>query len=781
VVTPSPAIRLKLAVRTLAQLTCRRGDIHFRFDEATGSQEGIALQKKLQRGRAATYQREGSVAGVWKTALHGVEVELLLAGRADGWDRELGVVEEFKTTRIDPARLYAHVGSVHIGQLRLYAALFARDAPEQLQWQLRLLYCHPDTGVVTPHEETISTHDLAQFLDRCCEHLARQLIALHAHREQRNAALADLAFPFPDFRPAQRGLAADVYRTVRDGGALLVEAPTGSGKTLGTLFPALRAMGDGKTDRIVFLSSRTTGQAAAEASTELLQTSNVVRQITVTAKAKICFMPEPVCDPELCPYARDYYERNEAAVLALLAVRTMSRAAIEAVARAHRVCPFELSLDAAVWADLVICDYNYVFDPVVRLKRLAGIAGDRMVLLVDEAHQLGDRVRDGLSTVFSRSLLQGAKKASGSGPLARRAAALDRQMTALRRELVHKHYVDRSSFEWTIEWPAALLRAAETLFEAMAEHHGTRQTDPVITEVAFALARLLRVANWYDAEHFAVFLRGRRSEIELDVRCLDPSAAIAETLQEFRAHVRFSATVSPFPLFARLHGQPDARMLRLPSPFPPEHLAVFVVPDVNTMYRARRRSLPDLIAVLHTLVAARHGNYLVALPSFEYLDLVADAFIVPPGYTCVRQTRNMSDAERAAFLATFHDRLQPVVGFAVLGGVFAESIDLPGDALIGMAVVGIGLPPPSLERTAMEEHFGEPDGRMIAYEQPALTRVVQAVGRLIRTGTDRGAVCLIDSRYQSQHYRHYLPAHWSPVRTPARELASSLDAFWNTG
>jgi Rad3-related DNA helicase len=776
-VTANDPIRLKLAVRTLAQLTCRRGDIHFRFEESTESEEGIALQKKLQRARPPSYQREGNVAAAWAAGV----VELTLAGRADGWDLEQGLVEEFKTTRVDPARLYAHAGTVHVGQLRLYAALLARAAPERAQWQLRLLYCHPDTQAVTPYEETISASELAQFLDRCCERLARQLVALHAHRERRNAALSDLAFPFPEFRPAQRNLAADVYRTVRDGGALLVEAPTGSGKTLGTLFPSLRAMGDGKTDRIVFLSSRTTGQAAAEAGTELLRTHALVRQVTVTAKGKICFMPEPVCDPDICPYARGYYDRSDAAVLELLELRTMSRAAIEAVARAHQVCPFELSLDAAVWADLVICDYNYVFDPVVRLKRLAGVGGDRIVLLVDEAHQLGDRVREGLSTVFLRSLLQQAKKAFGDGSIARRAAALDRQLTALRREQVRRQGLDRASFECAIEWPEAVMRAAQSLFETLAEHAGTREADPLATELTFALARLLRVGNWFDAERFAVFLRGRRNEIELDVRCLDPSEAIAETLQEFRAHIRFSATVSPFQLFGRVHGQPDARTLRLPSPFPPEHLGVFVVPDVNTLYRARRQSLAHLVTVLQTLVAARRGNYLIALPSFEYFDLVADAFETPPGFVCVRQTRNMTDTSRTAYLQTFHDRERPVVGFAVLGGVFAESIDLPGDALIGMAVVGIGLPPPSLERRAMEEHFGEPAGRMIAYEQPALTRVVQAVGRVIRTDTDRGVVCLIDSRYQSQHYRTYLPAHWSPVRMPARELAGSLDAFWNTG
>ena len=776
--SPAP-VRLKLAVRTLAQLTCRSGDIHFRYDDSTDAVEGIAAQKRQQRDRPSSYIREASVGGVWRDG----DVEIELTGRADGWDPEHRLIEEFKTTRNDPERLFAHAGTVHFGQLKLYAALLAREAATPSVLRLRLLYCDPDTDSVTPFEESVSSVELEAFLHACCARLAKALLDLDLHRKRRNERLVGLTFPFPAFRPAQRSLSAEVYRTVRDGGALLFEAPTGSGKTIGALFPALIAMGQGNTDRVVFLSSRTTGQAAAEAGITALGADAALRRVTVTAKAKICFMPEPVCDPGICRYARGYYDRVEAAVTDLLAVATMTRAAIEAVAHAHEVCPFELALDAAVWADVVICDYNYVFDPVVRLKRLAGVRGDRIALLIDEAHQLGERVREAHSTELARSVLRRARTALPAGPLGSAAAALDRRFTELRRDCVQARGLDRDAFECCIERPEPLLRAAQRLLESLlaAAHH--EQFEPAVTELLFVLWRLTRVIGWFDTERFAIFLRGRGRDIEIDVRCVDPSRAIADTLKEYRAHVRFSATLSPFELTGRAHGQLDARTLRLPSPFPPERMGVFVVPDVSTLYRARDATLPALLRVIDTLVAARRGNYLIALPSFDYLDRVVKSYQDRfPQRTIVCQTRAMSDESRAEFIDAFLcGSERPVVGFAVLGGVFTESIDLPGDALIGIAVVGVGLAPPTLERDTMAQRFGAPFGRMLAYEQPAITRVVQAAGRLIRRDTDRGVVCLIDPRFLANEYRRYLPVHWAPVRTPSSRLAASLDAFWYPG
>lgn len=767
-------VRLKIAIRTLAQLTCRRGDIHFRYDDSTDAQEGIDVQKRLQRDRPATYEREAPVKCIWREG----DVELELTGRADGCDHSIGLVEEFKATRADHVRLFEHAGCVHLGQLRLYAAVLARDDAQHTQWNLRLLYCDPDTDTSTPFEERMTRDALGDFLNHCCRRLATWLLELRAHRAARDAHLAQLKFPFAEFRPAQRALSADVYRTVRDGGALLFEAPTGSGKTLSVLFPSLIAMGQGNTDRVVFLSSRTTGQATAEGSIDLLDTGDVVRRVTVTAKAKMCLMPEPVCDPAICPYARGYYDRSEAAVGELLAVGRMTRSAIERVARAHTVCPFELSLDAAVWADVVICDYNYVFDPVVRLKRLAGIADDRIALLIDEAHQLGDRVRDSLSATLDRGHIARARD-NLSGTSAKRAVALDRRLTTLRRDVVRARDLDRSAFECRIDRPDSLFRSAEALLETLTDGDDDRSRDPAVTELLFALLRLLRVAGWYDAGRFAVFLRGRGSDIELDLRCLDPSATIADTLQEYRAHIRFSATLSPFELTGRAHGQPDVRALRLPSPFPPERLGVFVVPDISTLYRNRPQSLPRLVDAIRCVADSHAGNYLVALPSFEYLDLVADAYTSRhPDQLVLRQARGMSDESRAAFIEVFLGAGAQVIAFAVLGGVFTESIDLPNDALHGIIVVGIGLPPPSLERNEMAQVFGT-FGRMLAYEQPAMTRVVQAAGRLIRRATDRGVVCLIDDRFLSKDFRQYLPRHWQPVRTPARELSAALRAFWD--
>ncbi|HTO59559.1 MAG TPA: helicase C-terminal domain-containing protein, partial [Pseudomonadales bacterium] len=550
--------------------------------------------------------------------------------------------------------------------------------------------------------------------------------------------------------------------------------------TLGALFPTLLALGRGHVDRVVFLSSRTTGQSSAEATVERLHADDSLRRVTINAKAKICFMPEPICDPDICEFARGYYDRCAPAIAELLGVRTMTRDAIERIARAHRVCPFELSLDAAVWADIVICDYNYVFDPVVRLKRLAGVTNDRIALLIDEAHQLGDRVRDALSTRLSRSLLRRARKLISDPFATKRAAALDRRLMQLRRDAVRADDLDPHAFECRIERADSVVKSAEELLETVTSD-ATAVRDPTITELTFMLSRLMRVAAWYDAERFAIFARGDGRDIEIEWRCIDPSAAIAETLADYRAHVRFSATVTPFELTGRAHGQPEARTLRVPSPFSAERLGVFAVPDVGTLYRQRSASLPRLVGAIRSMVDARRGNYLVALPSFEYLDLAADAYAAAFGATSlVRQARGMSEAARADFLDAFTNRAEPIVGFAVMGGLFTESIDLPEGALAGIAIVGIGLPPPSLERNAIEAHFGEPYGRMLAYEQPGLSRVVQAAGRLIRRDSDCGVVCLIDPRFVAPSYRDYLPSEWHIVRTTAERLPSSLAAFWRT-
>jgi DNA excision repair protein ERCC-2 len=798
---------VSVAVRALAEFACRSGDIHRRFQAMTEGREGIAAQQRVQQDRPSGYERERRVETCFEA--HGVR--LRLSGRVDGCDLSGAVplVEEFKTSRVDPDALHAHLGPVHRAQLEMYAALLAteHDAPI---WMLQLVYVHPDTLATrsVPHEMT--RDELGSFLTATCERFCAWLADFYEHRRARDAAFAAAAFPFAQFRPEQRQLARYAYSVLRDGGAMWAEAPTGIGKTVGTLFPAVKTMAAGHVDRALFLTSRGTGQAAALDALRLIASDRgdaddrasggvtrrrPLRTIALTARDKCCFLPEPNCDPAHCRYARGHYDRRLPAMAALLEQGEMTRDVIDAIAREHAVCPFELSLDCAVWSDVIVCDYNYVFDPVVRLQRLQGMFADRTAVLVDEAHQLADRVRDTLSAELSRARL-GAMVNAGAGEcteaVRRSARALDRRLLALRRTALGRAPRRGESYELEVQLPDSLVRAVDGLIVALTEQ--ARGDEPLDGGSAlFEMLSLQRTLGWYREAGWLALLSGTGADCRLALRCLDPAEHIASTVREQHAVIGFSATLTPLSLFHRLHGVTQALTARVASPFLSEQLGVFVVPDIDTRYRARQRSLERLVALIANVVNARRGNYLVALPSFEYLDAVAAAISGRwPGLNLRRQTPSMDVAAREAFVAAFGSS-EPVLGLAVQGGLFTESVDLPGDALIGMIVVGVGLPPPSIERDRIAVHFRagseehapahalDDPGYLAAYRQPAMTRVVQAAGRLIRTEQDRGVLCLVDDRFQAPQYRRFFPDFWQPRVVLSNSVARQLDAFWNPG
>ncbi len=770
----------RLAVRTLTEFVCRRGDIHFRYDAATQGREGIEAQQKLQRGRTAGYQREVKLD-------HQVRADgfaVMLTGRADGCDltQAVPLVEEFKATRSEVGALHAHLGHLHFAQLKCYAALLALREPHHPSWQLRLIYVHPDTLVTTSHELVEERGRLLAFLETTLAELVDWLAAERLHRSARDESLRHLLFPFAEFRPRQRQLAAAVYRSLRDRQALLAEAPTGCGKTLATVFPALKALAEAHQDRIVYVTSRTTGQRAAELALAQLDPHAALRSVTITAKARTCFMPEPVCDPEHCAYARGYHDRLQPALRELLDGPAMDRARIEAVAATHTVCPFELSLDAASWSDVVIGDYNYVFDPVVRFARIRGLFSEPSVLLVDEAHQLTDRARAMLSSTFARRTLRQALGLDLPAELGKALRNFDRRLVTLRREVARSNGLEKVDFECAIELPERLIGALTRLAELFASVADQLVDDPALSELNFALWNLLRAAGWYDPKRFTTLLRTDGRDIELEIACLDPGAHIAERLADYAASVRFSATLNPAALFQHLHGLTDQPSVQIASPFPTEHLAVSIVPDVSPLYQDRERTLQPLVCLIETVVTAKPGNYLIALPSFAYLERVAATYSAqfPQRQTLVQQ-RTMSQQSRDDFIARFSAVREPVVGFVVMGGVFTESVDLPGDALIGIVVVGIGLPPRSLRLDRIAAAHADDLGFTIAYQQPAMTRVVQTAGRLIRTQDDRGVLCLVDPRYLNPGQRRFFPAHWQPQVVPAHQLGSTLDAFWTSG
>ena len=780
-----------VAVRDLAAFVHRRGDIHYRYTGSATAVEGIGAQRRAQPNREG-YRREVPVEGTFE----GNGVSLRIRGRIDGIDDDAGLIEEYKTTRSEVEGLHAHIGHLHMAQLKLYAALVnamedtamaasaRRDA-----WRLRLVYLHPDDGTATPFEQTHRREGLAEFLAETVAAYTAWLARTAARIERRDACLGRLPFPFSDFRDSQRRLARGVYRAFRDREQLLVEAPTGSGKTAATVFSALRSIGDGALDRVIYLTARTTGKQSPTETVERCAVGGRASTVVLTAKRDICFNPDVACDPDCCQYARGYYDRMRPARDALLDTGLATRDAIERVAEDHRVCPFELSLDAAAWADVVVCDYNYVFDPIVRFERLAAPPFTRVGLLVDEAHQLGDRVRGMLSTSLKRSALKRALAETLPPRLASRLRAIDRALLKLRREARDaaaqpgpeeqpgEVREEAEQPEYRIEEPGALLRAVDRLLAEAAE------TDlgphPETREFLYDCFRFLEGDGWRDEENYCHLLATDRRNIEARMACLSPAEHIDAVLRRYAGAVRFSGTVSPLPLFQVIHGQDaSSRAARVRLDWG-ANLGVFVVDDVSTYYRDRAASRDALAGVIEAVVGAAPGNYLVAFPSFAYLDLVVPR--LSGVAEVVAQRPGMTDGEKREFIRRLSARnREPLIGAAVLGGMFAESVDFDGGALKGVIVVGVGLAPRSLERDLIGKRFGA-DGFDVAYRQPGMTRVAQAAGRAVRGVDDAGVVVLVDPRFREVEWGAFFPHHWRPVEAGRRDIGAAVASFWRGG
>jgi DNA excision repair protein ERCC-2 len=761
---------IKVAVTELAQFVHRRGDIHFRYDRYVAPADGVRGQRAVQRRRGGErYRREVTLS----VTLDG-EPPITLSGRADGVDEsgDIPVIEEIKSTRTSLEALHAHAASVHWAQGMLYAHLYAHDCGCERVY-VRLIYLHLDTMEECEHERLCDAATLAEFFHDTVRQYARWMEIEVRRGAARDASLCGLAFPMPTFRSGQRRLAEAVYRAVHVGGTLLSEAPTGIGKTLATLFPAVRALGAGRARRIFFLTARSTGaRAACAAIAKLGEAGARLRRVELTAKAKICFNPDVRCDPAECVYARGFYDRVRPALEALLARDDLSAQAIAEVAGQHTVCPFELSLEAARWSDVIVGDLNYVFDPIVRISRLSDLRDT--VLLVDEAHHLPERGREMFSTELGLALVEDALKET-SGHVADVLSALERELVDLLEAGVCSD-------------PRGVppgLRRSLARFNALVEE--STPGDHVL-ELWRATWRFERCLEWFDPKLFACLVRSDARLVKL--HCIDAAPLIGPRLREARASVLFSATLSPFDFFRSELDVADAPALRLGSPFPPANLGTFVVTDVSTRWRDRAGSLGQVTQVIGETASARAGNYLVFLPSYVYLnDVRAELARVFPDLELDAQEQGMDREAQTRFLERFeHDCERSRVALAAMGGSFGESIDLVGDRLIGVIVVGVGLPPPSLERDLLQwhhrgrRHEARPrraDGYDYAYRYPGFVRVLQNAGRLIRSENDRGVLVLLDSRYGWSKYRGLFPSHWKVEDVPSESLGGAVSRFWN--
>lgn len=758
-----------LAVKTLVQATCQAGDLHPGASVVrTTTEEGIRAQQLMQKNEGAEYRAEYPVGGHFRVA----GVALKLSGRVDGL--QIGttetLVDEFKASRLPAQTLAEQQGHLHWAQLQTYAALLALDLPASTRFLLRLRYIHPDSFAEHRQERCVSRDELLAFLSACLHRFGKRFAKELKRRERRNQAMANLSFPLAQFRPNQRALAGTVYGALCRADSLLLEASTGSGKTLGILYPAVRAFAATAINRYFYLTARRTGAlAAVRALRQLTGQGAPVVWIALSAKGDLCRIGGERCNPQECPKALGYYDRIEGALAELLPQRNLDRATVERVASRHNVCPFELSLDAALWCDVIVGDYNYVFDPDVRLLRFAN--GHDSVLLIDEAHQLGPRATQMLGARLAQQALREAGREVGIGPLRKRLDAVARTVTAL----------DKSADGGVVANTEAVDRAIERLLADAAVLDWHSELSPAVAQVLWDCQHWLRrKALTRSLPHLLLLERKGKSRL-LQLVCLDPAEYLQSTFRRFYCDVRFSATLRPPRLYQQQHGRTDAQATAIASPYTQQQLKVCIVTDVPTYYRQRANSLPELTQLIHTVVGSHSGIYLVALPSFEYLSQLNSQLREQTALRVVAQQPAMDEQAREQFLCNLASSGRATVALVVLGGVFAESVDFTNISLKGVVCVGIGLAPMSITNRARERYFNErgQPGELIAYSQPAMVKVVQMAGRLLRRPEDRGVLTLVDERFTQQHYQEFFPPHWQPQRLNRRALAAELAKFWS--
>lgn len=817
---------VRVSVRGLVEFLLREGDLDDRADASPESAliEGARMHREIQRMAGAGYAAEVTLKQEYVLDALGGPVTLLLEGRADGvFDgTDPDTDDETVYTWIDEIKTTYHsidqmeeAANVHLAQAKCYAGIYAlQNGLETIG--VRITYCHLETGSMRFFHEVCTAQELDGFIRQLLREYEKWVRFRIDWKGQRDTSIKALEFPY-DYRVGQKELAANVYRTIVHGRKLFLEAPTGTGKTLTVLFPSVKALGEGKAERIFYLTAKTIAANAPRDAVRLMQSRGLrLKDISLTAKEKICVLEgRPKCDPVSCPRAKGHFDRINDALFDLLnSCDHFSRDTIEEYAGKHNVCPFEFSLDLSLYCDLIIGDYNYVFDPHAGLKRFfaAGGSGEDL-FLIDEAHNLVERGRDMFSAAIYRDDIMALRKSvKGVFP------ALEKQLNACSRAMlaIKKENGPECTSMGSIESFASHLGKLQTSIADLLEserkkrsRRGSRkekgkakeqpgkdytaERDELRQEILtfyFGLSHFILMYEGMD-ERYRIYSEDTAGAgFMVKLFCMDPSAKLQDKMDMARASVLFSATFLPVTYYKMLlGGREEDYEIYADSVFDHRRQKILLLSDVTSRYRDRGYETYDRIARgIREVVSARHGNYLVFFPSHAFLAEVADIFesvYMGEDMTCIRQRPQMKEQEREAFLDTFMDVPEAessVIGFCVLGGIFSEGIDLTSDRLIGVVVVGTGIPQVGSEREMLKEYFDGINGSGFdyAYRYPGMNKVMQAAGRVIRTAQDIGVVALFDGRFATPSYVRLFPREWKEwEQTTVNGVASRVERFWN--
>jgi len=755
-------------VRALCEFTAKAGDLDLRFTPSPTAQEGVAGHGVVTGRRGAGYEAEVSLSGTFE-GLH-------VRGRADGYDPTANRLEEIKTVRGEGVEVPANHRALHWAQAKVYGWLLCQTRG-LAEIDIAVVYFDILSQRERVEQERHDATTLRAFFEASCRRFLQWAEREIAHRQARDAGLAALTFPHGDFRPGQRVLAESVYKANVAARTLLAQAPTGIGKSIGTVFPALKSMPGQRLDKLFFLSARTTGRAVAlQAAAQLRSEGDrgcdplPLRVLELTARDKACEHPDLACHGESCPLAQGFYDRLPAAREAAAAVPLLDRDAVRGIARQHSVCPYYLAQEMIRWSDLVVADYNYYFDRSAMLYALTVLNGWRASVLVDEAHNLVERGRAMYTATLDPAAFRGARLAAPKA-LSRPVNRVHRAWQALARA----ESSTRANFETHSTAPTALVEALAQLCGAILEHLSAHpgQHDATLERFYFDALHFSRLAAEFGTHSLFDLTRtpgAKAGDVRLCVRNVVPAPFLRARFAAAHATALFSATLDPARYYLDTLGLPASTVtLDIPSPFHAAQLDVHVARRISTRYTQRAQSLPAIVALMAGQFAARPGNYLAFFSSHDYLQQAADLFArTHPGIPAWTQARGLDEAGQADFIGRFAPGGRGI-GFAVLGGVFAEGVDLPGDRLIGAFVATLGLPQvnPVNEqmRARMEAEFG--NGYDYTYLYPGLRKVVQAAGRVIRTEQDRGVLHLMDDRFARAEIAALLPQWWIPRTSSA--------------
>ncbi|ATD54051.1 ATP-dependent DNA helicase [Clostridium chauvoei] len=754
-------IVIRESVRGIIEYILRAGHLDDRYTGKSRALEGTLAHQRLQASNEKIYSNyEKEVRLEYTFAIE--DALLKVDGRADGIiieDNRI-IIEEIKSTMKNLSLIDEDYNELHWAQAKFYSYIYLVENNLSNIF-IRLSYYNIETNEVKSFDKEFNIEELTSFIDYIVKEYSRWIKISSKLQVLRNDSINKLDFPFETYRKGQRDLAVNCYNTIREKSVLFAQAPTGIGKTISTIFPAVKALGSGMGRRIIYLTAKTITRTVAEEAFNKLEDKGLnFRNITLTSKEKICFQEKVTCNPDECRYAVNYFTKVNDIIFEMLSnEKRFTREIIEKYAKKYEVCPFELSLDLSSWCDGIICDYNYAFDPRVRLKRFFEEDLKSNILLVDEGHNLVNRARDMFSAeLYKSNILNVSKLIKGIAPTLYKAlSSINKEFIKIRKqvqEMEQDNIYQKEEFKNLYKLLRIALKEGD---EYLVKAVGTKGYNDVL-ELYFDMRSFVSISELYSNEYVTI-VELDKSEVKVKLFCVNPSKNLASIVRGSYSTIIFSATLTPLNYYIDLlGGNEKSYRMKLPSPFKIENFKTYGYP-LNMRYSMREKNIDNVCKLIKKFISEYSGNYMVFLPSYSYLNKVYSRYVeLYQEEDIFCQGDTLSEEDRDAFINKFREN-KNITAFCVVGGIFSEGIDLPGDMLIGSVVVGVGFPRISKEGDIIKDYYDD-KGFDYAYVYPGINKVLQAAGRVIRTEEDKGRLLLIDDRYFSLKYRTLLPKEW---------------------